>query len=369
MGKCKICGKEGVNISNVLGYCYQCLRDYWDSIKEEIFSLHAASRQSFGLPPYVTKNPKGIQCRLCVNKCVISSQEVGYCGIRKNINGKIGGGTIKGNLHFYYDPLPTNCVADWVCPGGTGSGYPQYAYTKGPELGYYNLAVFYQACNFNCLYCQNWSFKEGFRHPHWVSINELVEACFKKNVSCVCYFGGDPTPQIIHALAVSRKILKRKDKSIIRICWETNGAVNPKILKQMAKISLASGGCIKFDLKAWHEEVHKALCGVSNRQTLENFAWLASLSKKRPSPPFLIASTLLVPGYVDVEEVRKITHFIAQLDSNIPYSLLAFYPSFVLRDLPTTSFSHAERCMEVAKQAGLKRIKIGNQHLLGNAYT
>jgi len=25
--------------------------------------------------------------------------------------------------------------------------------------------------------------------------------------------------------------------------------------------------------------------------------------------------------------------------------------------------------MEVAKQAGLKRIKIGNQHLLGNAYT
>ena len=76
-----------------------------------------------------------------------------------------------------------------------------------------------------------------------------------------------------------------------------------------------------------------------------------------------------MPGYVDVEEVGEIAHFIAQLDSNIPYSLLAFYPSFVLRDLPTTSLSHAERCMEVAKQAGLKWIKIGNQHLLGKDYS
>jgi len=64
----------------------------------------------------------------------------------------------EGKLSWYHDPLPTNCVADWVCSGGTGAGYPKYAHCPGPELGYSNLAVFFHACTFNCLYCQNWHF-------------------------------------------------------------------------------------------------------------------------------------------------------------------------------------------------------------------
>ena len=50
--------------------------------------------------------------------------------------------------------------------------------------------------------------------------------------------------------------------------------------------------------------------GVSNRRILENFAILASRGKQHPKPPFLIASTLLVPGYVDEDEVSSIAHFI-----------------------------------------------------------
>jgi len=67
----------------------------------------------------------------------------------------------------------------------------------------------------------------------------------------------------------------------------------------MARISLVSGGCIKVDLKAWSEEVNVAVCGASNRRTLENFRRLADFYKERGEPPFLIASTLLLPGYVD----------------------------------------------------------------------
>ena len=59
--------------------------------------------------------------------------------------GKIaGGGPQDGNLSWYHDPLPTNCVADWVCPAGSEAGFPAFSYTPGPEYGYNNLAVFYQ---------------------------------------------------------------------------------------------------------------------------------------------------------------------------------------------------------------------------------
>ncbi|GAI14926.1 unnamed protein product, partial [marine sediment metagenome] len=69
--------------------------------------------------------------------------------------------------------------------------------------------------------------------------------------------------------------------------------MHPALLRQAAELSLNSGGCIKFDLKAWSEELHIALCGVSNKRTLENFKWLAQYAEKRQSPPFLVASTLL----------------------------------------------------------------------------
>ena len=134
----------------------------------------------------------------------------------------------------------------------------------------------------------------------------------------------------------------------------------------MADLSLKSGGLIKFDLKAWSQEIHYALCGVTNAQTLANFQTLASLIDQRPRPPLLIASTLLVPGYVDESEVKQIAAFIADLSPQIPYSLLAFHPQFYLNDLPTTSRSQALRCREAAFDAGLSNVHIGNIHLLSD---
>lgn len=144
--------------------------------------------------------------------------------------------------------------------------------------------------------------------------------------------------------------------------------MNPRMLKQMMDVALKSGGLIKFDLKTWTEELNVALCGVSNRQALENFKLASSMMEERPHPPPLIASTLLVPGYVDLYEVKKIAEFIASVDTRIPYSLLAFHPHFHMDDLPTTSTKHATRACEAAKAAGLEKVRLGNVHLLGNDY-
>jgi len=77
-----------------------------------------------------------------------------------------------------------------------------------------------------------------------------------------------------------------------------------------------------------------------------------------------VASTLLIPGYVDAREVAAIAAFIARLDPAIPYALLGFHPDFLMNDLPCTSRAQAERCREAALAAGLKRVRIGNTHIL-----
>ncbi len=368
MGTCQHCGKDARIISGAIGYCADCIKVYFKEICPEIKQVHRNSRKAYSLPEDPPRGLQGISCPLCVHECQIPEGTRGYCGLRRVENGKLKGGRPhEGNLYYYYDSLPTNCVGDFVCPGGTGCGYPLYACSKGPEYGYKNLAVFYHACSFNCLYCQNYHFREETLSSVNIPARDLANAV-DDTTSCICYFGGDPTPQILHALKASRLALKRSGKSVLRICWETNGAVRKRFLKEMADLSLKSGGCIKCDLKAWDERIHYALCGVTNRKTLENFRILAGLVGKRPEPPFLIASTLLVPGYVDESEVAEIAKFIYGLSPDIPYSLLAFYPHFYLSDLPTTSRDHALRCQEIARSAGLRRVHIGNVHMLGAGY-
>ena len=85
--------------------------------------------------------------------------------------------------------------------------------------------------------------------------------------------------------------------------------------------------------------------------------------RERPELPVLTASTLLVPGYIDAVEVDNIARFIAEIDPEIPYTLLAFYPQYVMADLPTTSRKQAIECRKAAEKH-LSNVKIGNIHLL-----
>ncbi|PIU56775.1 MAG: radical SAM protein [Chloroflexi bacterium CG07_land_8_20_14_0_80_45_17] len=363
--RCQHCGRESGVISQALGVCLDCIRGDFAAVLPSIEETHKKARSLFNLPPHPPKSEVGPQCCICVNECRLPPNSRSFCGLRYNEGNKLKGATAdKANVSWYYDPLPTNCVADWVCPGGTGAGYPDFAYRAGPEYGYKNLAVFYQACSFDCLFCQNWHYRSQALKEATVTASRLTDAV-DGQTSCICYFGGDPTPQLPHSIRVARLALQKKRGRILRICWETNGSMHPALLRQAAEISLNSGGCIKFDLKAWNEEVHIALCGVSNKRTLGNFQLLAEYTKKRPSPPFLVASTLLVPGYIDKQEVSQIAQFISSLNPDIPYSLLAFAPQFMMRDLPTTSRRHAEECLAVAKARGLKKVRLGNIHLLG----
>jgi len=363
MAKCFVCKKESHLISQYPGVCIDCIRDNFWKAKAYILEAHKKTREIFNLPLSPPRNKEGISCKLCINECKMGENEKGFCGIRENRNGEILGADIKnGDLVFYFDPLPTNCVADWTCPGGTGCGFPKFSYSQGPEYGYKNLAVFYNGCSFNCLFCQNWNYRRSLGR-RGISPEELSKVIDEKT-SCICYFGGDPSCQLPHSILTSKIALKNKKSKILRVCWETNGSMNEDLLEEIVELALESGGCIKFDLKAWTEELNIALCGISNKRTLKNFKKVASYIKERKNPPLLVASTLLIPGYIDEYEIEKISQFIASLDESIPYSLLAFYPCFYMQDLPTTSRKDAYRFREIALRNGLKNVHIGNIHLL-----
>ncbi len=369
LGRCRICHEQSPVISRKLGVCLRCIREKPEKALEITDKVHAESRERFGLPPKPPNDPDGLSCGMCANDCRIPEGGKGFCGLVFNLGGRLvrKGGTAKsGVLEWYYDPLPTNCVAWWFCPGCTGAGYPEYAYKPAAETGYSNLAVFYGACSLDCLYCQNWHYKNLTAKLSPVVSSESLAAKADSHVSCICYFGGDPSVQMPHALKTSQLAFQkaRQEERILRVCWETNGYWKKEFALKAAELSLESGGVIKFDLKTWNPDLNTALSGVSNAPTLESFRMVSEkFYKNRPGVPILTASTLLIPGYIDTEEVDGLARFIAEIDPRIPYTLLAFYPHYIITDLPTTSRDLAYKCCDAAKKR-LENVRIGNIHLL-----
>jgi len=368
MIKCKICSSE--KASNYLKICKDCIRKNFDKSFDYIKLAHEEARKKFGLPAFPPKS--GISCGICGNNCKIQEGEMGYCGLSENVSGKISRkiGNLKLGLGLMYkDWHPTNCVPSKFCAGGAGAGYPNYAKAPFAEIGFANASVFLGTCSYHCLYCQNTDWHKMVKEKRpLMEAKKLAEQILSdESFTCVCWFGGSPEAQAPFVWNVSRLVRKRakKEGRILRICLESNGNFSWLWLKKIAKISLESGGGIKFDLKASRgSNLNFALSGVSNEIAYKNFEKLVDLHKKRPEVPFLRASTLLVPHYIDLEEVKKIIEFIASLDKTIPYSLLAFYPCYLLKDLGFTSREFAEKCYKEAKKVGLEKVNIGNVHLL-----
>ncbi len=381
MGRCILCGASGPTISSRIGVCADCLRNSPRQALEVAMRIHREYRAKLGLPIEPPRAPNGVECMLCVNRCSIPPNGVGFCGLWTNDGGKLKhvAGLDHVIVHYYLDPLPTNCVATPVCPAATGCGYPRYALRPGAEYGYYNLAVFFAGCNLDCVFCQNWEHKDilvsgSLRERYTVSLNEIVKVAKNDLIPCICYFGGDPGPHAPQAIRISRLVLDyaKKFGKIKRICWETNGLESPWVAKAMAELSLESGGIFKIDWKAWTPSIYQALTGVDGSAATENIRnlvrMLIDMSSLRKEVPLLVVSVLLVPGYVDVEEVQSIAKFIASLDRDVPLVLLAFHPDHLLKDLPPTSRRHAEEAAKVAREEGLRKVFIENVWLLGDYY-
>ena len=87
--KCAICGKTSVLVSKVLGICGDCIRNGPEEAQPYIKTAHHHSRARFDLPPEPPQTDSKVKCKLCVNSCAISENDLGFCGLRVNQNGRL----------------------------------------------------------------------------------------------------------------------------------------------------------------------------------------------------------------------------------------------------------------------------------------
>ena len=150
-----------------------------------------------------------------------------------------------------------------------------------------SYTVFVAGCNFKCLHCQNWSISQypdnatvvrGYIQPA-----ELARECIDKLTSLsartmsadrIFFSGGEPTihlPYIEKVIEEARKI--RRDT---KINFDTNGYMTEESLERILQFTTS----VTYDLKAFTEEVHRALTGASSRPVLRNAKYIGKYAKE-----------------------------------------------------------------------------------------
>ena len=222
-----------------------------------------------------------------------------------------------------------------------------------------SYTVFLAGCNFKCLNCQNWTIStypdqpggvRGFLDPDTLAV-ECVRALRSPagramGADRIFFSGGEPTihlPYIEQVVASARQMDPQ-----IKVNFDTNGFLTEASLRRV----LAFATSITYDLKAYHDDVFRALTGAFVSPVLRN----AELIGKTAPEKLWEYRILVIPG-INEDEMPPLCDFIAGIDPSLPVCFLCFRPNYALESHPGAGRELMERCLEIAADCGLENVQ------------
>ncbi|MDE6536247.1 MAG: pyruvate formate lyase-activating protein [Muribaculaceae bacterium] len=160
----------------------------------------------------------------------------------------------------------------------------------GPGL---RLVVFLQGCPFRCLYCANPDTIDARGEavetaPEHILDMAIDQKPFYGKRGGITFSGGEPTVQARELIP----LFERLREAGVHICLDTNGSIVSDDVDRLHDLT----DIVLLDVKQIRDEKHRALTGLSNRNTLENARRLARKGKD------VWLRYVLVPGISDSEE-------------------------------------------------------------------
>ncbi len=268
------------------------------------------------------------------------------------------------------------------------------------------FSIYQSGCNHNCLKCHSWEFSKNF-NGKWMTTDEIADICaeyeslltfwepkeralmFTASDLCrhcgmcvrdgtrhplcpnklspnqivlspqgfgparniVAFTGGDIACRADFYAQATEKIKERCSQQM-HVLLESNGyGLTPDNLDLLADKGLDA---FWLDIKAYDEECYKKLCGTTNKWILE----LPGQIKERGFALEILS--LFIPNWVELDQLEKIFRLVVQVDPNIPFTILAFFPQYELINNRAPEMLEMIQAYYLAKDMGLKRIRVGN---------
>ena len=263
----------------------------------------------------------------------MSPGQIGLCGVRGNVDGRLDlfvyGKVIAGHV----DPIEKKPVVHYR-----------------PASRVFSIAT--TGCNWLCRYCQNYDISQRRRvEGEDMTPQDVVNAALEYGADGIAYTYNQPSIFLEFARDVG---IIAREYGLYNI-FVSNGYDTPQAVKMMGDFL----DCITVDFKGSAEPgFTRRYIGVPDPQPI--FDTILEIRDK--TEIHIEITDLIVPQVGDDPEyARRLCLFVRdELGPDTPIHFLRFHPDYKMMDLEATPVATLEDHHKIAKEAGLNYAYLGN---------
>lgn len=276
-----------------------------------------------------------IQCDLCPRSCRLREGQKGYCFVRERRGERIVLATWGRSSGFCIDPIEKKPL--------------NHFYPGTPVLSFGTAG-----CNLGCKFCQNHEIsaaRQWDRLAQAASPSRIAAAAQEMAVQAVAFTYNDPVIYAEYAIDTARACRALGIHPIA----VTAGYISPEARSDFFSVMDAAN----IDLKGFNEDFYWHLTGAHLTNILDNIAWVVNNTST-----WVELTTLVIPGYNDDRaQLQAECELIArELGTEVPLHFTAFHPDHKMLETPPTPLQTLRTAREIALEAGLKHVYLGNVH-------
>ena len=283
------------------------------------------------------------KCHVCFRQCDLKESQIGFCGARIAIGGKVTAGNYGRITSLALDPIEKKPLRRFF-PG-----------TKILSVGSYG-------CNLRCPFCQNSEISWGKEAREFSDTAETltpellvriaekyrsegnIGIAFTYNEPLVGYEFVRDTAKLAHEKGLKNVLV-------------SNGTASEEVLSEI----LPYIDAMNIDLKCFSEKTYREVLGGDLEMTK---TFISGAARKA----HVEVTCLIVPGMNDSEEeMRALSSWIASLEDEkantigdtIPLHISRFFPRFHMTDRSATDVDVVYSLAEIAREK-LKYVYTGN---------
>lgn len=273
-----------------------------------------------------------VQCTLCPLFCVIPDGEAGVCRVRINRDRKLYTMVYGQPSSVAFHPLEQA---------------PIFHAFPGSQC----LGIATAGCNLRCKYCQNWQISQFTTEEtdnYDMPPDRVVRLAREKKCKAIIFSYTEPIIFYEYAMDTAKAAREKGFKTIL----VTAGYVDVEPLKNLCEYM----DVIRIDLKSFREKFYKNVVGGTLQPVLK------AIKAVHEQGTWLEIVDPLIPGFNDdSEEIRDMSNWILDnVGPDVPLHFLKFFPAYKMRNFPPTPEETLSRCRQVAMDAGLNYVYVGN---------
>lgn len=273
-----------------------------------------------------------VHCGLCPHECVLAENDRGMCRTRVVIDGKLHTLAYGNPCALHLDPIEKK---------------PLFHFLPGSQI----VSLATAGCNLRCINCQNWQISQSKPEEtrnYDLFPEQLVTETMASKVPSIAYTYSEP---IIFYEYVRDCAAAAKEKQI-RNVLVTAGYIKPRPLRELCKVIDGAN----VDLKGFSDVFYKKVCGARLRPVLK------TLEIMREEGVWLEITNLIVPTLSDdLEMIKEMVNWIVEnIGDDVPLHFSRFHSAYKLVGLAPTPVRTLKTARNIAREAGLKYVYLGN---------